>query len=66
MPPVPYEGIQYAGIPSFQSTGTTAGYRMNDALTGDVTAKKVLEIPQWATGRVIKLTGKIEDTQSSN
>lgn len=52
---------QYVGIPSFQSTGTTAGYRMNDALTGDITAKKVLEIPQWVTDRVIERTRSIED-----
>ena len=64
--PVPYEGIQYVGIPSFQSIGTAAGYQMNDALTDDVTAKKALENSQWTTGRVIKRTGKIDDTQSSD
>ena len=64
--PVPYEGIQYVGIPSFQSIGIAVGYQMNDAFTGDITAKKALENSQWATGRVIKLTDNIEYTQSSN
>lgn len=64
--PAPYEGIQYVGIPSFQSIGTAVGYQMNDALTGDITATKALENSQWVTGRVIERAGKIDDTQSSN
>ena len=64
--PVPYEAFQYVVIPSFQSIGTAVECRMNDVLTGDITAKKVLENAQWVTDRVIKLADKIDDTQSSN
>lgn len=64
--PVPYEGIQYVGIPAFQSIGTAVGNQLAGALSGDIDAEKALENSQWVTERVIEHSRAIVDTEASN
>lgn len=59
--PVPYDGIQYVDVTSFQSIGTAVGNQMNDALTGEIAPEEALENSQWVTDRVIERIRLIEN-----
>ena len=58
---VPYTGIQYVGIPEFQSIGTAVGGRFSLALAGEITAEEALDESQWVTDQVIERTRFIEE-----
>jgi sorbitol/mannitol transport system substrate-binding protein len=41
--PVPYVGVQFAGIPEFQGIGTDVSQFIAEALAGDITVAEALE-----------------------
>ena len=55
--PVPYTGIQFVGIPEFQSFGTTVGKNVSGALAGQTSVDQVLKASQAAVGRAMKQAG---------
>jgi polyol transport system substrate-binding protein len=55
--PVPYTGIQFVGIPEFQSFGTVVGQNISGALAGKSTVDQVLKESQAAVGRAVKQAG---------
>jgi sorbitol/mannitol transport system substrate-binding protein len=55
--PVPYTGIQFVGIPEFQSFGTTVGKNVSGALAGQTSVDQVLKGSQAAVGRAMKQAG---------
>ena len=58
--PNPYVGVQFVGIPEFQSIGTQVGQTIAAALTGDTTVEQALESAQRATERTMQRAGYIE------
>ncbi len=54
--PVPYTGIQYVGIPEFQSIGTQVGKFIAGALAGDLSVDEALKIAQSYTSRAMRRT----------
>jgi sorbitol/mannitol transport system substrate-binding protein len=55
--PVPYTGIQFVGIPEFQSFGTVVGQNISGALAGKSTVEQALKESQAAVGRAVKQAG---------
>jgi sorbitol/mannitol transport system substrate-binding protein len=55
--PVPYTGIQFVGIPEFQSFGTTVGKNISGALAGQTSVDQVLKASHAAVGRAMKQAG---------
>ncbi len=55
--PVPYTGIQFVGIPEFQSFGTVVGKNISGALAGQTTVDQALKESQNAVARAIKQAG---------
>jgi sorbitol/mannitol transport system substrate-binding protein len=55
--PVPYIGIQFVGIPEFQSFGTVVGQNVAGALAGKMTVEGTLKDSQAAVGRAVKQAG---------
>jgi polyol transport system substrate-binding protein len=55
--PVPYTGIQFVGIPEFQSFGTVVGQNISGALAGKSTVEQALKDSQAAVGRAVKQAG---------
>jgi len=55
--PVPYTGIQFVGIPEFQSFGTVVGQNISGALAGKGAVDQVLKDSQAAVGRAVKQAG---------
>jgi sorbitol/mannitol transport system substrate-binding protein len=55
--PVPYTGIQFVGIPEFQSFGTVVGQNISGALAGKGAVDQVLKESQAAVGRAVKQAG---------
>jgi len=55
--PVPYTGIQFVGIPEFQSFGTVVGQNISGALAGKMTVEVALKNSQAAVGRAVKQAG---------
>src|ERR1700756_348670 len=55
--PVPYTGIQFVGIPEFQSIGTVVGQNISGALAGKLTVEQALKDSQAAVGRAVKQAG---------
>jgi len=55
--PVPYTGIQFVGIPEFQSFGTVVGQNIAGALAGKMTLETALKDSQAAVGRAMKQAG---------
>src|SRR5580693_8152336 len=55
--PVPYTGIQFVGIPEFQSFGTTVGKNISGALAGQTSVDQALNVSQAAVGRAMKQAG---------
>jgi len=55
--PVPYTGIQFVGIPEFQSFGTVVGQNIAGALAGKMSLEEALKTSQTAVGRAVKQAG---------
>jgi len=55
--PVPYTGIQFVGIPEFQSFGTVVGQNISGALAGKGAVDQVLKDSAAAVGRAVKQAG---------
>nr|WP_298136460.1 sugar ABC transporter substrate-binding protein [uncultured Pseudomonas sp.] len=55
--PVPYVGIQFVGIPEFQSVATQVGKQFTAALTGHMTVDQALAAAQQSTLREMKRAG---------
>ena len=55
--PVPYTGIQFVGIPEFQSFGTVVGQNIAGALSGSSSVEQALKAAQTATERAVKQAG---------
>ena len=55
--PVPYVGIQFVGIPEFQSVATQVGKQFAAALTGLMTVNQALAAAQQSTLREMKRAG---------
>lgn len=54
---VPYTGVQYVGIPEFQSIGTQVGQSIAGALTGQTTVKQALTSLQSSVSRTMRRAG---------
>lgn len=54
---VPYTGIQYVGIPEFQSFGTVVGQAVSGALTGQSSVDAALKAGQAAADRAVRQGG---------
>ncbi len=57
---VPYTGIQFVGIPEFQSIGTVVGQNISGALAGQMNVDKALEASQAAAERAMKQGGYLK------
>jgi sorbitol/mannitol transport system substrate-binding protein len=55
--PVPYTGIQFVGIPEFQSFGTVVGQNISGALSGKMSVDQALQDSQAAVARAVKQAG---------
>ncbi len=55
--PVPYTGLQYVGIPEFQSIGTTVGQNIAGVLAGSSTVEQALKASEAAANRAVKQGG---------
>ncbi len=55
--PSPYTGVQFAGIPEFQSIGTQVGQMIAAALTGEMSVDQALSNAQRATERTMERAG---------
>ncbi len=55
--PVPYTGLQYVGIPEFQSIGTTVGQNIASVLAGSSTVDQALKASETAANRAVKQGG---------
>jgi sorbitol/mannitol transport system substrate-binding protein len=55
--PVPYTGIQFVGIPEFQSFGTVVGQNISGALSGKMSVDQALKDSQAAVARAVKQAG---------
>ncbi|TDR56297.1 sorbitol-binding protein /mannitol-binding protein [Halomonas ventosae] len=58
--PSPYVGVQFVGIPEFQSIGTQVGQMVAAALTGDMTVEQALQNAQRATERTMQRAGYLD------
>jgi sorbitol/mannitol transport system substrate-binding protein len=58
--PSPYTGVQFVGIPEFQSIGTQVGQTIASALTGDASVEEALETAQRSTERTMRRAGYID------
>jgi sorbitol/mannitol transport system substrate-binding protein len=54
---VPYTGIQFVGIPEFQSFGTVVGQNISGALAGKSSVEEALKASQTAVERAVKQAG---------
>jgi sorbitol/mannitol transport system substrate-binding protein len=55
--PVPYTGVQFVGIPEFQSFGGTVGQNISGALAGKMSVDQALKDSQAAVARAVKQAG---------
>jgi sorbitol/mannitol transport system substrate-binding protein len=58
--PVPYTGIQFVGIPEFQSIGTVVGQNISGALSGKLSIDQALKDSQAAAERAVKQDGYLK------
>lgn len=58
--PVPYTGIQFVGIPEFQSIGTVVGQNISGALAGKMSVDQALKASQTAAERAVKEAGYLK------
>jgi sorbitol/mannitol transport system substrate-binding protein len=54
---VPYTGVQYVGIPEFQSFGTAVGQSIAGALAGQMSVDQALKAGQATADRAVKQAG---------
>ena len=57
---VPYTGIQFVGIPEFQSLGTVVGQNISGALAGKMSVDQALKDSQAAAERTMKEAGYVK------
>jgi sorbitol/mannitol transport system substrate-binding protein len=57
---VPYSGIQFVGIPEFQSIGTVVGQSISGALAGKSSVDAALKSAQASTERAMKQAGYLK------
>ncbi len=55
--PVPYTGVQFVGIPEFQSFGGVVGQNISGALAGKMSVDQALKDSQAAVARAVKQAG---------
>lgn len=55
--PVPYTGVQYVGIPEFQSIGTQVGQTIASVLAGQVSVDQALQSAQASVSRTMRQAG---------
>ncbi|MEQ5839659.1 sugar ABC transporter substrate-binding protein [Paraburkholderia acidicola] len=55
--PVPYTGVQFVGIPEFQSFGTVVGQSIAGALAGQMTVDQALEAGNATANRAVRQAG---------
>ncbi|GAB2903453.1 sugar ABC transporter substrate-binding protein [Paraburkholderia jirisanensis] len=55
--PVPYTGVQFVGIPEFQSFGTVVGQSISGAVAGQMTVDQALAAGNAAADRAVKQAG---------
>jgi sorbitol/mannitol transport system substrate-binding protein len=58
--PVPYSGVQFVGIPEFQSIGAAVGQNISAALVGQMTLDQALKAGQASTERTMREAGYIK------
>jgi sorbitol/mannitol transport system substrate-binding protein len=58
--PVPYQGIQFVGIPAFQSFATVVGQNIAGALAGQMTVDQALKASQAAATRATQQGGYLK------
>ncbi|QNI03619.1 sugar ABC transporter substrate-binding protein [Halomonas sp. SH5A2] len=58
--PNPYIGVQFVGIPEFQSIGTRVGQNVAAALTGDSSVEEALDDAQRSTERAMQRAGYLD------
>jgi sorbitol/mannitol transport system substrate-binding protein len=54
---VPYTGVQFVGIPEFQSFGTVVGQSISGAVAGQMTVDQALAAGQATANRAVKQAG---------
>jgi sorbitol/mannitol transport system substrate-binding protein len=57
---VPYTGVQFVGIPEFQSIGTEVGQNISAALAGKMTVEQALKASQSVADRAMKQGGYLK------
>jgi sorbitol/mannitol transport system substrate-binding protein len=57
---VPYQGIQFVGIPEFQSVGTVVGQQISGALSGNTPVDTALKASQAAAARAVMQAGYVK------
>jgi polyol transport system substrate-binding protein len=55
--PVPYTGVQFVGVPEFQSFGTVVGQNISGTLAGKLSVEEALKESQAAVARAVKQAG---------
>src|ERR1700733_1175370 len=55
--PVPYTGVQFVGIPEFQSFGTVVGQSISGAIAGQMTIDQALAAGQATANRAVQQAG---------
>jgi sorbitol/mannitol transport system substrate-binding protein len=55
--PVPYTGVQFVGIPEFQSFGGVVGQNISGTLAGKLSVEQALKESQAAVARAVKQAG---------
>jgi sorbitol/mannitol transport system substrate-binding protein len=55
--PVPYTGVQFVGIPEFQSFGTVVGQSISGALAGQMSVDQALAAGNAAADRAVRQAG---------
>jgi sorbitol/mannitol transport system substrate-binding protein len=58
--PVPYTGVQFVGIPEFQSFGTVVGQDISGAVAGQMSVDQALAAGQAATERAMREAGYLK------
>jgi sorbitol/mannitol transport system substrate-binding protein len=57
LPRSPYQGVQYAAIPEFQTIGIAVGQQISSALAGRITVDQALKAAQQAADREMREAG---------
>ncbi|HEV3425524.1 MAG TPA: sugar ABC transporter substrate-binding protein [Paraburkholderia sp.] len=58
--PVPYTGVQFVGIPEFQSFGTVVGQSISGAVAGQMTVDQALAAGQATAERAVRQAGYLK------